>query len=330
MVATLRRHLFGVVSGLLLVGALYGGQRLLAQTEQVGNGLRISPIRHELTLSPGQSDSYTIEVTNITTGPTTVTSVVNDFESDDETGQPKLLTQPRADNPFSLRNFVDLPGPFNLDPDESKTVTISVRVADTTAPGAYWGAIRFNAGTGGAADENATVALSASVAGLLLVSVPGDVTEQMSLEYIKPRINGETRTIFETAPDEMSVRLKNEGNSLLKPFGQIRIKNMFGSEVYSYELNNTALRGNVLPRSGRTFVDGIENIGLIGRYTVEATLSYGAGGGNIISAKTSFWVVPWKLIILALVVIAAIIWFATRGLKTYNRRVVERAKKNSR
>src|SRR5690606_7716774 len=59
---------------------------VLAQEDEnaAGNGLRITPVRQELTLGPGQNDSYTIEVTNVTTAPTTVTAIVNDFESDNE------------------------------------------------------------------------------------------------------------------------------------------------------------------------------------------------------------------------------------------------------
>ncbi|HEX9679089.1 MAG TPA: hypothetical protein VGA08_00515, partial [Candidatus Saccharimonadales bacterium] len=95
-----------------------------AQESNVGNGLRITPVRQELILTPGQTDSYSIELTNVSQGNMTVVSVVNDFESDNETGQPKLLVGPGESSPFSLIEYITLPEPFPLDVGETRTVNI--------------------------------------------------------------------------------------------------------------------------------------------------------------------------------------------------------------
>jgi hypothetical protein len=302
---------------------------VLAQEDEnaAGNGLRITPVRQELTLGPGQNDSYTIEVTNVTTAPTTVTAIVNDFESDNESGQPRLIVNTDRQSPFSIKPFLDLPGNFTLEPGESRLVTMSVRIPDEAMPGGYFGAIRFEAGAASPADDGTAVALSASVASLLLVSVPGEADETMSLEFIEARQDGQAGRFLETAPDTVAIKLNNEGNTILKPIGRVSVKNMFDNEVYSYELNGGQVRGNVLPQSSRVFEDAVENIGFIGRYTVEANLSYGEGGGNIITASTTFWVIPWKILLIGATILAFLIWFGTKGLKAYNRRVVARARR---
>ncbi|HEX9594920.1 MAG TPA: hypothetical protein VF996_02225, partial [Candidatus Saccharimonadales bacterium] len=160
-------------------------------------------------------------------------------------------------------------------------------------------------------------------------SVPGDVPEGMTLENIQARKGGNSSTFFESPPVMAAITLKNTGNTILKPFGQVVVKDIFGNEAYRYELNDTQVRSNVLPQSSRTFEDNLENIGRIGRYTVEANLSFGEGGGTILQGSTTFWVIPWKIILIVIAVVGVIIWFATKGLKTYNRRVIQRAKRNS-
>ncbi len=309
----------------VLIAAVYP-QLGLAQSEgATGNGLRITPIRQELVLAPGQVDSYKIEVANVSPGDINVTSVVNDFASDNETGQPRLLTKAEDKSPFSLTNFVTLPEDFLLKPGEKKEVEIKVEVPVNTTPGGYFGIVRF--ASGGSRDNEGNIALNASVGSILLVTVPGPTQEGMELGFIQARTGGVSRTLFEYTPDTLAINLRNTGNTILKPFGRVSIKDMFGNEVMAFEFNGGKFRGNVLPKSSRTFEQELDNFGRIGRYTVEANISYGQGGGNIINAVYTFWIVPWRLIVTVLIGLAIVIWFATRGIKLYNRRVIEKAKK---
>lgn len=319
---------------LFLLGLIIAPLVLIASAtaqddNQAGNGLRITPVRQELILAPGQQDSYEIEITNVSSGDMeSVVAILNDFESDNETGQPRLLVRDDQSSPFSLKDYVTLPEPFSLKAGESRSVTVGVNLPTDVSPGGYFGAVRFAPSTLGNIDEG-NVALTASVGSILLVSVPGDVPEGMTLEKIEARRGGSSSTFFETAPDIAAATLKNTGNTILKPFGQVIVKDIFGNEVHRYEFNGGQLRGNVLPQSSRTFEDPIENISWIGRYTIEANLSFGEGGGTILQGKTTFWVIPWKILLVVIALIAAVVWVATKGVKTYNRKIVERAKRNS-
>lgn len=325
-------------AGILLLGLLMvvilGLMSVTAQDgpNESGNGLRIDRLRQEYLMTGGQSETYEVGLTNVSSGDLTVFTVVNDFESDDETGQPRLLIDPEEPSPFSLARYVTVPETFTLKPNESQDVTIGVNLPDSIAPGGYFGVVRFAAGVEG--EEAQNISLAASVGSLLLVSVAGEVQESMELGFVEARqtlSDGTKRggSFFETEPDVIAVNLRNTGNSILKPFGRVSVKNIFGQEVANYEFNGGQLRGNVLPQSARTFEDSVSGLGRIGRFTVESNISYGEGGGNIINAKTNFWVIPWKILLAVLVVIAFLVWFFTRGIKAYNRRVVSRAKKTS-
>ena len=81
---------------------------------------------------------------------------------------------------------------------------------------------------------------------------------------------------------------------------------MTGKQVYSYELNNSTPRGNILPKSSRTFTDEVKNISKPGRYTATANVSHGTGG-EVITQKVSFWYLPVWLIVTLLVLLAAIV-----------------------
>lgn len=310
-----------------LVISFFGLTTLRAQDESPGNGMRITPIRKEFILTASQSDSYEIEVTNVSTGDMNIAIVVNDFESDNATGQPKLLVGPGESSTHSLKSFVKVPSSISLKPGETKKVTVDVTVPDNAAPGGYFGVVRFQAGGRGATANAGDVALNASVSSILLVSVPGQTNELLNLSSIQVLKNNEAGTFFETAPESVAIRLENAGNTIVKPFGRVTIKDWRSNEVYSYEFNGSLIRGNVLPESSRVFEDPISNIGRIGRYTVEANLSYGDGGGNILYGSTTFWVVPWRLLLGIMVLLIALIWVATRGIKLYNKRIIAKAKR---
>jgi hypothetical protein len=81
---------------------------------------------------------------------------------------------------------------------------------------------------------------------------------------------------------------------------------MSDKQVYNYELNNATPRGNILPKSSRTFTDELKNISKPGRYTITASISHGTGG-EVIVQKVSFWYVPvWLLVIIAVLLVSII------------------------
>ena len=97
---------------------------------------------------------------------------------------------------------------------------------------------------------------------------------------------------------------------------------MFGKEVASFQLNQN--KGNILPASIRKFENTLEKKLLFGRYKVQADLVYGSEK-KIITASHTFWVIPYKLILLAIAIIV-LLYFLIRG---YNRVILKRANRKS-
>jgi hypothetical protein len=222
-----------------------------------------------------------------------------------------------------------------LQPNEQQTVTVTVTVPKDAAGGGYYGAIRFLPANSG---QQQNVSLSASVGSLVLLKVPGNIKDQLSLASLAihqgytATNDGKSGTIF-TSNKNISVvaRFQNEGNIQEQPFGKLTLKK--GNQtLQTVEINNTTPRGNVLPDSIRKFNVPLNKVGSFGKYTVEGAFGYGTTG-QLITGKTTFYVIPVALIIIAVIVILAIL-FAIFGLprmiKSYNRSVIRGASRYKR
>lgn len=305
--------------GLLFLLAVIGvaTATVRAQQQQSASGLQISPTKQELSLEPGEVKQVSFVVKNITAIEITAKTTLNDFESDNLTGEPKLIIDNSKRTSYSLEKFIKGFEDVDLKPGESKEIKITIDVPGDATPGAYFGALRFDATPkGGRPDSERQVALTASVAPLLLVQVNGDIKEQIEIISVSAQKNNKPSKFFVSAPDKNAVTIKNLGNSFSRPFGRIMVQNMRGKEVSAYELNNTTPRGTVLPSSTRTFTDSISGVKSPGRYRITASIAHGAGG-EVINYQTSFWYVPLWMIVILVALLAGVALF---GYMTYKRR----------
>jgi hypothetical protein len=294
--------------------------------EAGGGGLRVPPGPLQFDIYPGESKSFEIPVRNITPSPLSVKMEVNDFQSDGATGDPVIVFNDKADpnNPFSIRPYVEGPEFFDLAVDEEKILQYTITLPTDANPGARFGVMRFIANGGPGADEGVT--LTASLGTIIIVNTPGDAVELISLKDLKVvDEDGNSGSLFESAPKQVVVKLSNEGNTFVRPFGNVEVKNWNGDVVQSTEFNSGETRPGMLPQSQRDFEIILENISGYGKYTVQANISYG-DGTNIIPATVTFWVIPWKLLLIAFVVIVLIVIAANRGLKVYKRNVIKSTK----
>ena len=301
------------VAAVLVFSLLAFNTALAQETQQGGSGLQISPTRTEMSVLPGEQKTFKISIKNITPGVIIAKAFVNDFESDNESGTPQILVDPKAKSDRSIKNFVSNVQDAELQPNETKDINVIVNVPTDTAPGAYYGAIRFAAIPKGrnVEDEARKISLTASVASLALIQVPGQVQEGMTIDKLEPQKDGKGGTFFLSAPDKLLTRITNTGNSFVQPFGKVSVtKN--GKEVYGYEFNfsnsdgQKAVRGTILPKSSRNFVDDLKNISGLGKYEVVSSLSFKQGGEVVISKKT-FYVVPLWFIITVVALIVLIV-----------------------
>jgi hypothetical protein len=307
MTGVLKRSIAAGIAALML-GILALMPANAQTTSGSGNGFRISPVRAEYTIDKGSSETLTISIENPTDAQVTAQPVVNNFiSSEAENGEPRLIldeTGPEPKNNF--KTLVDPLQELQLGPREKKDINVQIRVPANANSGGYYGAVRFvPAATSGAGN----VGLTASVGTIVLIRVPGNLTERLDLVELTAGQNGKAKSFFTGGDVSVLTRLKNSGDIHLQPFGKVQVKNMFGSVVAEFELNDVDPRANILPDSIRKFENSLSkpSRGWIGRYTVVANLGYSQGGGDLITSSTTFWYLPiWALIIVAVLILALV------------------------
>jgi hypothetical protein len=292
---------------------------VLAQTNSQagGQGLEISPPLIELAADPGQTLKTTIQIRNITTGTLIAKPQTNDFTSNGVDGLPQLQLDEGEPSPFSIRDWIAPIPDTRLEKDAQASIEVTIAVPANASPGAHFGVIRF---TGVPPElENNGVSLSASLGSLVFITVSGDAVEKSSIQEIRASQNGEQGTFFEKGPITLTQIIKNDGNTFVRPNGTVRVTDIFGKEAGSYPLNQD--NRLILPGSTREFTQQFEKGGLFGRYTMQVDMVYGTDN-TIVSESMTFWVIPYKLVAVGLLVIALIIL----AIRQYTRYVVRKTK----
>lgn len=326
----MKRHLSLLAVGLLFAASIVAAIKPAATHAQNGSsGFLVSPVRVELTLDPGKSETSILNVENVTGATVTAKPIVNDFEAAaDESGQPKIILDENASAAsHSFKSLVGTLPSVTLGPKEKKEVPVKISVPAGASAGGYYGAIRFISDTDAG---NKNVALSASVGTIFLVRVSGNLTENLALVEFTAAKNGSTGRFFINSGDMTVVtRLKNTGNIHVKPFGRVQITDRSGKIVEDYEFNNSDPRANVLPNSTRKFVDPLKNKNWVGKYTMKINLGYGTGG-NLITAQNTFWVVPaWVVFAGAALLVLLLVggFLLYRRLATKNKHKVKKVRR---
>jgi hypothetical protein len=313
----IKRLVVAVSSLLLILSTAPFAAAQTANGTPTGSGLSISPTISQYTIAPGGSAAVKITLKNITVDNVTAQGFVNDFTADGTTGNPKILTNNTTPTPNSIRNFVFGLDNLTLQRGEQKNLTIGLQVPKDATPGAYYGIIRFKAvPVGQNAPAPGQVALTASVGTIVLITVPGNIREQVQVKGLHVYRGGQDGSVFFGSPTSIGVEVANFGNGFIAPFGNVEVRNMFKKTVVSYQLNNPKQPGNILPASSRVFTQNIKGINQIGRYTVIASVSYGKGS-QVLSVQKTIWLIPKWVAVLFVLIVAGLLYLAYRSYRRY-------------
>ena len=295
-------------------------------TNDQGLALEIAPPVVNFAVEPGETIDSEIAIRDVSTSPLLVTSEINDFTaSGDEDGNPKVLTDATEKSPYSIIDWVSPFEQMALEPKQIKKLPLKIKVPANAAPGGYYGVIRFTATPPDG--ESTSVSLAPSLGALVMIRVKGQATEKLTIKEFYMTQNGKKGTFFEGIPFDFVQRIENEGNVYEQPTGHILIKDMFGKPVANVNVN--ADSRNVLPGSIRKFTQEFDSkalgsMGLFGKYTAELSLNY--GDKLTTGSSLTFWVIPWKLIALAIVGLIAAVLGIRYAFKRYTDRIVGKSR----
>lgn len=125
------------------------------------------------------------------------------------------------------------------------------------------------------------------------------------------QLSGPSKLFYSQRPTGFEILFKNTGNVHLVPYGKIIIRNFLGKDVGEilvdayFSLPNSIRSREVLQQEGTG----------LGRYTAHLSLFPGYGNVNN-EADVSFWIIPWKILIITfvslLILISAVYYVLTR------------------
>jgi hypothetical protein len=323
LLTKIKSLIIGCVSIMLLCGLFV----LPANAQSLDNaaeGIQISPALIELNATRGKTYNLNLTIMNVTNSDLIYDAMVDDFNSTSETGSPHIITDNTLPPTSSVVTWVAGIPEFTLHSKQSKSVVAQVTIPANAEPGGHYGIIRFSCKAPNLSDNG--VGLSASAGVLLLIRVDGAITEKADLASFYSTQNDKQSFFFENGPINFVTRIQNTGNIHIKPVGSIEVHDMFGGLTATLPVNSD--QSNVLPNSIRRFESQFNEDWLFGRYTANLTLGYGTTG-QAITSTISFWVIPYKIVLVGLLALATLIFIFSRLIKVYNKHIIEMSKKEN-
>lgn len=273
-----------------------------AQTQQDKIEIGFSPIVIEFSANPGETVENNIRIDNLSEEAIIIEAIPKNLTPKGEEGQVDLTED---DTSFSLAKWITVsPAQTPIEGKSSFDFKATISVPENGEPGGHFGAIVFKTIPPDPGAGNAAV--SQEVAPLVLVSVAGDVIEEANIASFKS-----TKSFWSNErPIELETRINNTGTVHFKPKGTITIKNMFGNEVTTINLEEK----NVLPDSIRRIVTNWDPGFSIGRYSADLTVVYGEDN-QIMNSSTTFIVFPYQTVVPAALLIIGVLYIGIRFRK---------------
>lgn len=321
------KHVFIAFIALIGISIVTLGNPGMANAES-GQAFSISPPLLELNANPGETINAEIKLTNVSAGPLSMSAQTNDFGSKNETGEPNIIfdTDKNTSDRYTLKSWITTPKEFTLQSKQTLSLIVPITVPQNAEPGGHYAVVRFTGSSPAASPQQ--VALSASIGSLILLKVSGDIRQDAKVEdFYTAAPNFEKTSFFESSPVAFVTRIKNQGNLHIKPTGTVTIKDMFGKEVAAHRINGDPSKekeqpGSILPQSVRRF-DAVHKEGLFGRYTATMKLEY--ADGKTLEKSTQFWVIPYRAIIVGILILVILVTGLVMGVKRYNAHIIKKA-----
>lgn len=317
-----------------------------AQTDE-GFSLQVSPSPLVATVEPGTDTTLELQIRNTNLSSQALKMGLRSFTIDDATGQVKLGDAVSEE----VQSLVSFASPaFTLEAGQIFTQRIHI-TASQGSGFSYNFAVTISQqnppkGTKG----QSAIAGSVAVFTLISVDKPG-ATRELKLQSLSM-----SKRVYEYLPVNTLVTLKNTGNTNVQPTGSVFIyrRSTDATPLASLPLNDSG--GFILPGKSRTFTvswsDGFPHYETVkngekvtnklvwrggnasdlrfGRYVAKIVAVYDDGQRDVpVMAEVHFWVIPWRMILIGLLVAVILIVGIVAVLRSVGR-TARRASRNMR
>ncbi len=282
---------------ILIFSGLFLAPGVLAQVS-----LGISPLIFELTGNPGDIIENQVKVSNPSSQIISIKMTVEDIAPTGEIGL--IVIEPGETETYSIAKWTKTePEEFTLNPGEEKWVKFTISVPNNAEPGGHYGTVV--AGSNQIVGGTTGTAIAPRVGVIVLMTVPGAMKEYLTIkDFTAPKYS-------EYGPVNFSIRFENKGTVHVKPRALITIADFLGKKVTDIHVAEM----NVLPDAIRKFQASWNQKWLFGgKYTATLTGFYGASDIPLTPTVITFWVFPWKVGVIILIVLIFFILMRRRWI----------------
>jgi hypothetical protein len=293
-----------------------------AHAETTGEfSLQVSPSPFVSTLKPGERTTLELKIRNTGIKTENLRIAPRTFTFDDKTQQLQIDDTKRPE----VADWVTFSAPtFTIRTGETFTQRITI-APPKDAGFSYSFALVISRTATQEQSSGTTLKGSVAVFSLFNVDRPG-AKRQLEIANFSTK-----QPVYEYLPARLDVSLRNTGNTIVQPAGNVFIQRGSDDKTPLDTLPVNKNSGYILPGSTRTLevqwengfqvektvtnVDGSTKNELtwnwsnlsnlrFGKYTAKLVAIYNDGQRDIpIMGEVSFWVIPWKMLLIVLVVI---------------------------
>lgn len=333
-IAVLKRVLCGLF---VFVVMLSGGAGRVAAQSDDGFSLQVSPSPLVATVKPGVDTTLQLQIRNTSNAPQDLVMGLRSFSIDDKTGQVNLGNEASQD----VRQLITFSKPvFTLQAGEIMTQQVYVHTP-ASAGFSYSFAITI-AQTNPPKPSNGHSAIAGTVAVFTLLNVdkPG-ASRKFDLQSISL-----DKHVYEYLPATVTLKIKNTGNVLVQPQGTVYVQRHSNDQKPLEAITLNKNGGYVLPATTREYSvswsDGYPHYETdaatnkkklvwqgnalskfrMGRYVVKVVAVYDDGQRDVpVMAEVSFWVIPWRILLVAAGVLLLLIVGTLVMLRSFGKAV---------
>lgn len=325
-------------------GMLASGFSMAASAQSKDFALQVSPSPIVTNVKPGTASELELKIRNAGSTAEELKIEPRSFSVSTVSEEVKL----NDTTPPDIADWISFSEPkFKVQPGEWYTQKVKFSLPKDTGF-SYSFALIISRQSEPKATEGGRL-LKGSVAVFTLVNVdrPG---AKRKIEVGKFTIS---QRVYEFLPATINIQFKNTGNTIVQPYGNIFIQRGSKDKTPIATLPVNEKKSYILPGNNRTLVaewedgfpvyksanqdDGVDKTELqwdwtktenfrFGLYTAKLVAVYNDGSRDIpIEGEVTFWVVPWRSIIVILVLLVAVWLIARWRMKKRTEKAVKKA-----
>lgn len=210
-----------------------------------GQGILVEPAFQEITLDEHTASiAGQISLTNKTTEDQVFQLIATDIQQFDADGKIILADKPLTGADYTLADFIQLPSTQSaVAAGQTLSIPFTIRNGPDLQPGGHYSALVLRSVL---QRESTDQQVLPAITSFLLVHKVGGERYHLSL---LPTQLAERSLVFHL-PEELSLTFSNQGNTHVRPYGLVRITDVFGHEVKKGIINEGS--AVVLPGTQRT------------------------------------------------------------------------------